>query len=162
MDKLRNIITHLLNLLTGGCFLAMVILTFGQVVMRYVFHSPLTWSEELVSYLFAWASLLGACLVTGERGHMNIPVVCQKLPEDVQKGLGIFGEVIAFLFSIIILGYGGIQIAHLSMGQMTASLGVPIGVFYVLLPAAGVLNAIYAALNIVDIAKGKTKAFTED
>lgn len=162
MEQLRTVVTRLLNVLTGTCFLVMVGLTFWQVVMRYLFHSPLTWSEELVSYLFAWASLLGACLVTGERGHMSIPVICQKMPEPVQKCLGIVGEVIAFLFSIVILVYGGVQITQLSMGQMTASLGVSIGIFYVLLPVAGVLNALYSILNIIDIAKDKTKAFVED
>ena len=162
MEQLRRWVTHLLDILTGTCFLVMVGLTFWQVIMRYLFHTPLTWSEELVGYLFAWASLLGACLVTGERGHMNIPVICQKMPETVQKWLGIFGEVIAFLFSVVILVYGGVEITQLSMGQMTASLGVPIGVFYVFLPVAGVLNALYTILNIIAIAEGKTKAFVED
>ena len=58
--------------------------------------------------------------------------------------------------------YGGVEITQLSMGQMTASLGVPIGVFYVFLPVAGVLNALYTILNIIAIAEGKTKAFVED
>jgi len=38
------------------------------------------------------------------------------------------------------------------MGQMTSSLGVPIGIFYVVLPLSGALNIIYTILNIVDIA----------
>ena len=48
--------------------------------------------------------------------------------------------------------YGGIQITSLAMGQMTSSLGVPIGIFYVVLPLSGALNIIYTILNIVDIA----------
>ena len=47
--------------------------------------------------------------------------------------------------------YGGIQITSLAMGQMTSSLGVPIGIFYVVLPLSGALNIIYTILNIVDI-----------
>ena len=48
--------------------------------------------------------------------------------------------------------YGGIQITSLAMGQMTSSLGLPIGVFYIILPLSGVLNIVYTILNIVDIA----------
>lgn len=59
------------------------------------------------------------------------------------------------LFSAIILTYGGIQIAKLAMGQMTSSLGVPIGIFYIVLPLCGLLNMIYTALNVVDIIKQK-------
>ena len=55
----------------------------------------------------------------------------------------------------IILAYGGYQIANLAMGQMTSSLGVPIGVFYIVLPLCGILNMVYTILNIVDILKKK-------
>ena len=65
------------------------------------------------------------------------------------------GELIAFLFSAVILVFGGVQIANLAMGQMTSSLGVPIGIFYVVLPLSGVLNMVYTALNIADIVKQK-------
>ena len=71
------------------------------------------------------------------------------------KFFNIFAEVIAFLFSAIILTYGGVQITNLAMGQLTSSLGVPVGVFYIVLPLCGVLNMIYAVLNIADILKGK-------
>ena len=41
------------------------------------------------------------------------------------------------------------------MGQMTSSLGVAVGVFYVVLPLSGVLNIIYTILNICDILSGR-------
>lgn len=43
------------------------------------------------------------------------------------------------------------------MGQMTSSLGVPIGIFYIVLPLCGVLNMIYTVLNIIDILQGRTE-----
>lgn len=154
MKSLRNVLTKLLHVLAGVSFIAMVALTCWQVFTRYVLQNPSSWSEELVSYLFAWASLLGASLVTGERGHMNIPILVEKLSLPMQKALGILGELVAFAFSLIILVYGGVQITQLAMGQMTSSLGVAVGVFYVVMPLCGVLNMIYTVLNIADICKG--------
>lgn len=153
MKTLRNILTRLLNVLAGVSFIAMVVLTCWQVFTRYVLQNPSSWSEELVSYLFAWASLLGASLVTGERGHMNIPILVERMGPAAQKALGIFGELVALAFSLIILVYGGVQISQLAMGQMTSSLGVAVGIFYVVMPLCGVLNMIYTALNIADICK---------
>ncbi len=153
MKALRNALTKMLHALAGISFIAMVVLTCWQVFTRYILHSPSTWSEELVSYLFAWASLFGASLVTAERGHMNIPVLIDRMHGAAHKALNIFGELVAFAFSAIILVYGGIQISQLAMGQMTSSLGVAVGVFYVVLPICGVLNMIYTVINIVDIAK---------
>lgn len=155
MKQLRNILTHLLNVLAGGSFLVMVVLTCWQVFTRYILGNPSSWSEELVSYMFAWMSLLGASLVTSERGHMNIPILVERTGPGAQKLLLCVGELIAFLFSAVILVFGGVQIANLAMGQMTSSLGVPIGIFYVVLPLSGVLNMVYTALNIADIVKQK-------
>lgn len=155
MNKIRKGITRILNGLTGISFIAMVVLTCWQVFTRYIMKNPSTWSEELVGYLFAWASLLGASLVTQERGHMNIPIIVERFGKLGQKILNCLGELIAFLFSVVILVFGGIQITTLAMGQMTSSLGVPIGIFYIVLPLCGVLNMIYTVFNMVDILKGK-------
>ena len=152
MKQLRKYLNFALNALAGGSFLAMVLLTCWQVFTRYILRNPSTWSEEMVSYLFAWMSLFGASLVVGERGHMNIPILVERFGDKARKFFAIFGEVVACIFAGVILVYGGIQITSLAMGQMTSSLGVPIGIFYVVLPLSGVLNIIYTILNIVDIA----------
>ena len=152
MKQLRKLLNHTLNVLAGVSFLAMVALTCWQVLTRYVLQNPSSWSEELVSYLFAWMALFGASLVVGERGHMNIPIVVERRGEKGRKFFAIFAELVALVFSGVILVYGGIQITSLAMGQMTSSLGLPIGVFYIILPLSGVLNIVYTILNIVDIA----------
>lgn len=153
MDALRKTLNKILNVLAGGSLIAITILTCWQVFTRYILHDPSPWSEELVSYLFAWTSLLGASLVTGERGHMNIPIVVEKLGVGSQKAAAVIAEILAFAFSVIILLYGGVEISKLAMGQMTSSLGVAVGVFYFVMPVCGVINAVYAALNIAAICR---------
>ena len=155
MSRLRDILTRLLNLLAGVSFLVMVVLTCWQVLTRYVLNAPSSWSEELVSYMFAWMSLLGASIVTAERGHMNIPILVEKTSPMMQNFFACLSEVLAFLFSAIILAYCGFVIANLAMGQMSSYLGVPIGVFYIVLPLCGLLNMVYTVLNIADILKKK-------
>lgn len=152
MKQLRKFLNYILNILAGGSFVAMVALTCWQVFTRYVLKNPSPWSEELVSYLFAWMSLFGASLVVGERGHMNIPIVVERMGKKGRKFFAIFAEVIACVFAGVILVYGGIQITNLAMGQMTSALGIPIGIFYVVLPLSGALNIVYTILNIIDIA----------
>jgi len=155
MKQLRKVLDNLLNILAGVSFLAMVGLTCYQVFTRYILKAPSSWSEELVSYLFAWMSLFGASLVVSERGHMNIPVLVEKMSPGVKKALHIFAEIIACLFAAVILVFGGVQIVNLAMGQMTSSLGVAVGIFYIVLPVSGVINVLYTILNIVEIANGK-------
>lgn len=155
MVALRNILDKILRFLSAISFLVMVILVCWQVFTRYVLSSPATWTEEFVSYMFAWMALLGSSIVFGERDHMNIPVVVDKMSLPMQKNLAILAEAMIFLFSGIVLVYGGVKIVNLAMGQMTSSLGVPVGVFYIVLPISGVLNMLYNAINIIEIVQGK-------
>lgn len=162
MSQLRKILNNALSVLAGVSFIAMVLLTCWQVFTRYVLSNPSSWSEELVGYLFAWMSLFGACLVTGERGHMNIPLLVERVNPTMQKILGIFSELIAGIFAVVILVYGGVQISSLAMGQMTSSLGVAIGVFYVVMPVCGILITLYTIINIYEIAAGKLSVIVAD
>lgn len=162
MKTLRKILNGILNLLAGGSLVAMVVLTTYQVITRYVFSAPSTWSEELVGYLFAWSTLFGAAIVSGERGHMNIPVIVERFSPAGQKILNIFSEVIALAFSAAILVYGGITVSQLAMGQQTSSLGVAVGVFYWVMPVCGVVMVLYTVLNIIGIATGEISLASSD
>ena len=155
MKALRNLLNTVLNLLAGLSLTVMVVLTTYQVITRYVFNAPSTWSEELVGYLFAWSTMFGAAIVSGERGHMNIPILVDKFNPPMRKALHIFAEVIALLFSASILVLGGFQVSSLAMGQMTSSLGVAIGTFYWVMPVCGVVMTLFAVLNIIGIANGE-------
>ena len=146
MEKFRTALNKALELLAGLSMAVMVILTTYQVIARYIFNSPSTWSEELVGYLFGWSTLFGATIVSGERGHMNIP--------GMRKAFHILWEVVAFLFSATILVFGGFQVSKLAMGQQTSSLGVAVGVFYWVMPICGVVILLYSILNIIGIANG--------
>ncbi len=154
MSQIRKLLDNILSVLAGVSFIAMVVLTCWQVFTRYVLGDAATWTEELVTYLFAWMALLGASIVVGERGHMNIPLLVEKVNPGMRKGLCILAEVVAAVFAAAILVYGGAKITSLAMGQTTSSLGVAMGIFYTVMPISGVLNVIYSIINIVDILNG--------
>ena len=154
MEKLRTALNRVLELLAGLSMSVMVILTTYQVIVRYIFNSPSTWSEELVGYIVGWSTMLGATLISGERGHMNIPILVDRMNPGMRKAFHILWEVVAFLFSASILVFGGFQVSKLAMGQQTSSLGVAVGVFYWVMPVCGVVILLYSILNIVGIANG--------
>ncbi len=162
MEKLRKALDKLLSVLAGGSMAVMVILTTYQVITRYIFKAPSTWSEELVGYLFGWSTMFGATIVSGERGHMRIPIIIDRFSPTLRKAFHIFGEVIAFLFSATILVFGGYQVSNLAMGQQTSSLGVAVGVFYWVMPICGVVILLYSVMNIIGIANGSINLDASD
>ena len=58
----------------------MVVLVFGNVVLRYAFNSGITVSEELSRWLFVWLTFLGAIVALKEHGHLGTDMLVGRLP----------------------------------------------------------------------------------
>ena len=71
MKKIRKVMDSVLGTMCSVMFSLMTILAVYQVVSRYVFNSPSSFSEELLTYSFAWMSMFAATLAFGEMDHMN-------------------------------------------------------------------------------------------
>src|SRR5450631_1114446 len=66
-----------------------VVLLFG-VVARYVFNSPLTWSDELASTLFLWLAMLGSVIALRRAEHMRLAFLIALAPLRWQPWLETF------------------------------------------------------------------------
>ena len=65
----------------------MVVLVFGNVVLRYGFNSGITVSEELSRWLFVWLTFLGAVVALREHAHLGTDTLVARLPPLRQEGL---------------------------------------------------------------------------
>ena len=63
----------------------MVVLVFGNVVLRYGFNSGITLSEEVSRWLFIWMTFLGAVVALHEHGHLGVDMVVGRLPPAGKK-----------------------------------------------------------------------------
>ena len=60
-------------------------------------------------------------------------------------------QCLIFGFAAVIMIYGGIQITSLTMSQRTASLGIPMGYVYLIVPLSGVLILVYSIMNMAEM-----------
>lgn len=154
---MKKALQNTMKFLSSASLLLMLILVVWQVFTRYILKNPSTWSEELVSFLFAWSTLFGASYIVSERGHMNIPIFVDTKDPQIQKKVAIFSEIMILIFSLSVLTYGGFRITKLALNQMTSSLGVPIGLFYIPLPLTGIINVIFCIMNILSINRNEVE-----
>ena len=151
MNQLKKGLDKVLSIICAAMFSFMSLLAVYQVVTRYVFNSPSSFSEELLTFSFAWMSMLAATLVFGERDHMRLAFFADKLQGKKGTMLALVTEVIILIFTILVLLYGGIAITKLTMTQVTASLAIPMGYVYSIMPICGVLITIYCIINIKNL-----------
>ena len=151
LHKIRRGIDVALSSACAVIFAAMVVIGTYQIVTRFVFRSPSTVSEELLTYSFTWMALLSSAYVFGKRDHMRMGFMADKAGPGGQKILSILAEILILFLAATVLIYGGITSTQLTMTQSTASLGIPMGVVYTIIPVSGVLICIYAVLNIISL-----------
>lgn len=152
--KIRSVTDRILGSATVFLFACMTAVGTYQILVRYLFNRPSTVSEELLTYLFTWMALLAAAYVFGRREHMRMGFLADQLSRQTQAVLNLVIEGLIFLFAAVVLVYGGIQITSLTMSQKTASLGIPMGYVYCVVPLCGILIMEYSVLNIMGLICG--------
>ena len=63
----------------------MVVLVFGNVVLRYAFNTGITVSEEVSRWLFVWLTFLGAIVAMQEHGHLGVDMLVARLPTPARR-----------------------------------------------------------------------------
>lgn len=93
---------HAEESLAGVCICVMTILVFFQVVMRYVFHKPTSWSDEIAIYAMLWSVYLSMSWAVRERAHIRVMNLINAFPKKVSLRLTIFSDAIWFAFSLFL------------------------------------------------------------
>ena len=85
---------------------------------------------------------------------MRVAFLADKLTGTPRTVLEVCIEALTVAVAAVVLFYGGMTIMQLTMTQKTASLGVPMGIIYTVVPITGALISIYGLLNIADLITG--------
>ena len=151
MHKVRAGIMRILGIVIICLFAMMTVIGTYQIVTRYCFNRPSTVSEELLTYSFTWMALLASAYVFGKRDHMRMGFLADKITGPARKCLEIAIDLLTFAFAGVVMVYGGISITKLTMIQTTASLRVPMGYIYVIVPVTGLLIMLFSLMNAADM-----------
>ena len=79
IDRGANSYCKLLEVLLVVLMAAMVVMVFGNVVLRYAFNSGITFSEELARWAFVWMTFLGAIVALKDNGHLGTDMLIGRL-----------------------------------------------------------------------------------
>jgi len=81
----------------------MTLMTFANVVARYVFNSNIFYALELTVFLFAWLVLLGASYAVKKTLHLGVDAVVNTLSAKMRRGVGLFVVAICLAYALLLL-----------------------------------------------------------
>ncbi|EGA63893.1 TRAP transporter small permease [Vibrio brasiliensis] len=82
---------------------AMTLLTFANVIFRYVFNDNILWALELTVFMFAWMVLVGASYGVKKHFHIGVDVIINLAPERLRKVYAMIAAACCLAFSILLL-----------------------------------------------------------
>jgi TRAP-type C4-dicarboxylate transport system permease small subunit len=126
------------------CLAAMVVLVFGNVVLRYAFNSGIAVSEELSRWLFVWLTFLGGVIGLREHAHLGTDMLVGRLGPRGKKAC----LVVAYLLMLLIcwmLWSGSLEQTKINWDVTAPSSGASMAWFY----SVGLVFSVSAALVLL-------------
>ena len=82
---------------------AMTLVTFSNVIARYVFNDNILWALETTSFLFAWLVLIGASYCVKTHSHLGVDAIINMVSPSTRKILAWLSIAATFAFSVMLL-----------------------------------------------------------
>jgi TRAP-type C4-dicarboxylate transport system permease small subunit len=132
---------RLLRLFIAVCLAIMVVLVFGNVVLRYAFNSGITVSEEMSRWLFVWLTFVGAVVALRDHAHLGMDSVVSRLPAWGKKACFLVSNVL-MLYCVYLFFRGSWDQTIINLGNMAPATGISSGWFYY---SVGIFFSVMAA-----------------
>lgn len=122
----------------------MVVLVFGNVVLRYAFNAGITYSEELSRIFFIWLTFLGAVIAMREHAHLGVDSLLRRLPPNGAKVAILSGQTLMLGATWLMISGSWTQTV-INLHVAAPATGISMGFFY----GAGLAFGIPAFLIIL-------------
>ena len=101
--KLGRVVNDIEETLIAIILGLMTVVTFANVIARYVFNANILWALETTVFLFAWLILLGASYCVKTRAHLGVDVVLNAVSPAIRRVLVILSVIACLAFSLLLL-----------------------------------------------------------
>ncbi|WP_078412507.1 TRAP transporter small permease [Priestia abyssalis] len=144
MVKILSFFDKIMNAMLALCLTGMSIIVLGNVILRYVFHSGLAWSEEVARFLFIWMVFLGAIGALKDNQHLGVDLLVEKLPLKVRKIVFAVSNVLVLYVLWLILD-GSWKLTVSSIGSTAPATGLSLSIIY----AVGIVTSLGMAILVL-------------
>lgn len=143
MKLLSRAADRLVEGLMGLALAIMVVLVFGNVILRYVFNTGLPWGEEIARLMFVWMIFLGAILALRRNAHIGVEMLQSKLPPSARRACAVVSHLL-MLYALWLFAAGSWTQTVIGMTTYSTVLGYPMA----LMAGSGLLCAVSMLLMV--------------
>lgn len=138
----KQLLSHPLEVILCSILVAMVAITFSQVVSRYLLHVSLSWSEEAARFLLMWLTMLSAAYGFKVRAHFALTIVVNRFGATTKRIVGIF-VVVAMALLLCVFIYYAVAVTQNAVGRVGPGTQISMAVPYSSTVVGGALMLYY-------------------
>ena len=135
--------------------LAEVTILFAGVVSRYVFDSPIFWTDELANFLFLWLAMLGVVIALRKDAHMRLTTLVAWAPPLWGRRFSAVAALVVIAFVLEIL-LPATQYFSQQRFVTLISLGISDGYRVAAILVGMTLSALIALMRLLETTTPKT------
>ena len=156
---MKAILSRIEEVLCVIALVIMIVLTFANVIARYVFSASFSFSEEITTYLFVLLSLLGSAVAARRKAHLGFTALIDIVPENVRRIFHAISFLLATLFSSALFVFGMKMVySQMSRGQVTAGMQWPEWIFGAFVPLGAFFITLEFLFLLINVLKGDEEA----
>ena len=144
-DAILRRYCKLLEFFIAICLVLMVLLVFGNVVLRYGFNSGITVSEEISRWLFVWLTFMGGVVALHEHAHLGTEMLVGRLGPMGKKVCLVLGYLLMLLVCWLIFR-GALEQTKINWDVSAPSSGASMAWFY----SVGMVFSVSSAVILVN------------
>lgn len=142
--------------------LIMLILTFINVIARYIILASMPFVEELTCVGLMILSILGAATATKRQAHLGLSVITDLLPQTAQRVIALICDLLSAAFCAAIVYFGYLMVQNqLNNNILSMGMSWPVWLYGIWLPIGGAVLFIrevrLAVKNFIAAARGEEK-----
>lgn len=103
LNKIGTVVNNIEETSIAACLGLMTLVTFSNVIARYLFNANILWALELTVFLFAWLVLMGASYGVKKHVHIGVDVVINLLPPLAKRITAGIALIACLAFSVMLL-----------------------------------------------------------
>ena len=153
MKLLKQIDNAIARLETGFITVilsVMIILSFGQVILRNFFNESILWGDIFLRQMVLWVGFVGASLAAREQRHIVIDFLPNILPSSWRKTIQTVTKVCAAVISLFLAQAAWSFVAYEREAGSILALNLPVWIFQIVLPYSFGLLTIRFTLSAIE------------
>lgn len=138
-----------------SCLIVMGMILLLQIIMRFVFSSPLKWVEELARYLQIWIAFLGIGYGVRNNSHISMTSFVDKMPLKIRSIVEILCNLVSTVSFAVVIYASATFLKY--QNKVSPVLEIPMRLVYIVIPIGSIIFLLYNLAELNGLVKSILK-----